>query len=193
MKKKNPVFISPSPNIPTVTTCAIYSGQCLWEGTNISEGRGTTLPFETIGAPFLKWTFKEEWNNPGHPAFNSNCFVRPVMFNPVFHKYANESCSGLHLLVREKKEYHSLAHSLQLINHIRNKTPEFEWRPGIYEAFNDKKAIELLVGDQLLLDYLENKSTWKEVKMKLREEENAWIEEVSPYLLYKKKLQTVKL
>src|SRR5262245_50566846 len=53
IRKKDAIFIAPSPNIPTTTTCGLYSGQYLWEGTNISEGRGTTQPFETIGAPFL--------------------------------------------------------------------------------------------------------------------------------------------
>ncbi len=95
--------------------------------------------------------------------------------------------------MREKKEYHSLAHSLQLMRYIKEKTPAFEWRQGKYEAFNNKKAIELLVGDRLLLDYLDNKAGWKEVKLKLDEEENEWIKEVSPFLIYKSPLQKLKI
>lgn len=193
IKKKEIVFISPSPNIPSVTTCSLYSGQCLWEGTNISEGRGTTLPFETVGAPFLNWVFSEDWNNSHHPVYNKNCYLRPLLFIPIFHKFANETCHGLQLLVHEIKEYHSLAHSLQLIKYIRGKTPAFGWRPGKYEDLNDKKAIELLVGDQLLLDYLDNKASWKEVKLKLDDEERKWIKEVSPFLIYKSPLQKLKI
>src|SRR5205085_8032915 len=152
-------------------------GQCLWEGTNISEGRGTTLPFEMIGSPFLGWVFNEKWNDPKHPAYNNNAYTRPVKFIPVFHKYISETCSGLHIMLHNKNKYHSLSHSIKLLGYIKNKTSGFAWKEEKYEAFNDKKAIELLVGDQLILDYFDNKSTWKEVKLKLHEEEAAWIKE----------------
>lgn len=191
--KKNTVFISPSPNIPSVATCALYSGQCLWEGTNISEGRGTTLPFEMTGAPFLDWVFADDWNNRRHPVFNKYCYIRPLLFIPVFHKFAGEACHGIHLMVHERGKYHSLAHSLQLIKYIKERTDSFEWRRGSYEAFNDKKAIELLVGDRLLLDYAENRATWKDIKLKLEEEETGWIKEVSPFLIYKSTLQKLKI
>ncbi|MEI9809593.1 MAG: exo-beta-N-acetylmuramidase NamZ domain-containing protein [Bacteroidota bacterium] len=82
IRKKEIVFIPPSPNIPSVNTCWVYSGQCLWEGTNISEGRGTTLPFETIGAPFLNWVFAEDWNAAHHSLYNKNCYIRPLLFIP---------------------------------------------------------------------------------------------------------------
>jgi uncharacterized protein YbbC (DUF1343 family) len=193
VNKKQARFIAPSPNIPYVSTCSLYSGQCLWEGTNISEGRGTTQPFEMIGAPFLNWVFKEDWNNKKHPAFNANCLIRPLRFIPVFHKFANEACYGLQLLPGQKQAYHSLAHSLQLLKYVKEKSPAFAWRPGLYEAFNDKKAIELLTGDKLLFDFLENKAGWKEVKLKLKEEENGWIREASPFLVYKSSLQKLKL
>jgi uncharacterized protein YbbC (DUF1343 family) len=192
-RKKETVFISPSPNIPTMATCALYSGQCLWEGTNLSEGRGTTLPFETIGAPFLNWVFEDDWNNNRHPAFNKNCYMRPLLFIPVFHKFSGQTCYGIHLLIHGKKNYHSLAHSLKLIKYVKERTNEFKWREGKYEAFNEKNAIELLVGDRLLLDYLENKASWEDVTQNLKEEETAWIKEVSPFLIYKSPLQKLKI
>jgi uncharacterized protein YbbC (DUF1343 family) len=192
-RKKETVFIAPSPNIPSVTTCTLYSGQCIWEGTNISEGRGTTLPFEITGAPFMNWVFREDWNHPDHPVYNKHCYVIPVIFKPVFNKFANETCFGFRLLINEKKEYHSLAHSLQLLKYVKEKTPAFEWRQGKYEAFNDKTAIELLLGDQLLLDYTAGKTTRKEIKLKFEEEETEWIKEVSPFLVYKSPLQKLKI
>jgi uncharacterized protein YbbC (DUF1343 family) len=193
VRRKETVFISPSPNIPSTTTCSLYSGQCLWEGTNISEGRGTTLPFETIGAPFLNWVFTEDWNNSRHPVHCKYCYIRPLIFSPVFHKFAGQTCHGIHLMVHEKGKYHSLSHSLQLIKYIKEKTPGFKWREGKYETFNDKKAIELLIGDQLLLDYTESKTGWKDVKIKLSEEEKTWIKEASPFLIYKPTLQKLKI
>jgi uncharacterized protein YbbC (DUF1343 family) len=193
IRKKESVFISPSPNIPAISTCTVYSGQCLWEGTNISEGRGTTLPFELIGSPAMDWVFRDDWNNATHPVYNKACFIRPVRFIPVFHKYKDQVCNGLHILPHPKKGYHSLAHSLQLIKYVKERTPGFAWREGKYEAFNDKKAIELLVGDQLLLDYLDNKTKWKEVKLKLDKEEREWIAEIAPFLIYKLPLQKLKI
>jgi len=190
---KGYIFIAPSPNIPTIATCNLYSGQCLWEGTNLSEGRGTTLPFEMIGAPFLNWVFKEDWNNAQHPVYNKNVFVRPVSFVPVFNKHALTTCDGLHLIVGKATVYHSLAHSLQLIKYVKEKTKKFEWRPGKYEALNEKKAIELLVGDQLLLNYLEDKATWKEVKQHMQNEEAVWIKSVAAHLIYKQKLKQTKI
>ncbi|MGZ8553005.1 MAG: DUF1343 domain-containing protein [Chitinophagaceae bacterium] len=193
VQKKDFIFIPPSPNIPSSTTCSLYSGQCLWEGTNISEGRGTTLPFEIIGAPFLQWVFTEDWNDTKHPAYNKNVHTRPVKFIPVFHKYAHDTCSGLHLMLHNNKKYHSLAHSIQLLKYIKEKSPAFEWKEGKYEAFNDKKAIELLVGDKLILDYFEDTARWKEVKTKLQDEESAWIKEASAFLIYKSSLQQLKI
>jgi len=163
------------------------------EGTNTNEAGGTPLPFETIGAPFLDWVFEEGWNNTKHPLFHKNCVIRPTRFVPVFHKYTNETCSGFQLIPDSRKEYHSLAHTLQLIKYVKEKTTSFEWRVGKYEAFNDKKAIELLAGDTLLLNYLEDKASWKEVKQKMNEEEREWIKEVSPFLIYKPSLQKLKL
>lgn len=192
-EKNSWTFVSPSPNIPTVETCTLYSGQCLWEGTNMSEGRGTTLPFATIGAPFVNWVFDEDWKSDKHPAYEQNCSVRPLIFTPIFHKYINEACAGIQLMPKLQEKYHSLQHSLRLIKYVKEKSASFEWRPGTYEALNDKIAIELLVGDPLLLDYLNDKTGWKEVKSKMDEEENSWIKEVSPFLIYKSPLEKLKI
>lgn len=193
VNQKDHRFIAPSPNIPSVAACNLYSGQCLWEGTTISEGRGTTLPFEMIGAPSMDWVFEEDWNRPDHPVFQKNCQIRPTRFVPVFHKFANETCNGIHLLPGENRSYHSLAHSLKLVRYVKERTASFAWRAGVYEAFNDRKAIELLVGDPLLLAWLEDKTSWKEVRQKMNEEEKAWIKEASPFLIYKPSLQKLKL
>ncbi len=191
--EKKHVFISPSPNIPTINTCKLYSGQCLWEGTNVSEGRGTTLPFETTGAPFMSWVFDESWNSKKHPAYNSSCSIRPIRFIPTFHKYAGEVCNGIQLMLLKKNSYHSLAHSLQLIRYCRERSAAFAWREGKYEALNDGRAIDLLVGDVTLLDYLHGKDNWKEVATKMADEETAWIKEVNPFLIYKSRLTQLKL
>ena len=121
-----------------------------------------------IGAPFLQWVFNEDWNNAKHPAYNKNVYTRPTKFIPVFHKYTNDTCSGLHLMIHEEDpNIIRFRIAIQLLKYIKEKTPAFEWKEGKYEAFNDKKAIELLTGDKLILDYFDNKNSWKEVKAKL--------------------------
>ncbi len=192
-KKKEWVFIPPSPNIPTRDTCKLYSGQCLWEGTIASEGRGTTLPFQVVGAPWMQWVMSDAWNRKKHPAYDANCFIRPLQFIPVFHKFTNDLCYGIQLLPQKGSDYHSLAHSLKLIHYARERTPQLMWREGSYEAFNQRSAIELLAGDSLVLQYLDHKASWKETAQHLDEEERNWIREATPYLLYKRSLQKLKL
>lgn len=192
-RKKALPFIAPSPNIPAIATCQLYSGQCLWEGTNLSEGRGTTQPFATVGAPFLNWVFTEDWNHRRHPGYHQHCRIRPLLFQPVFHKYAGEVCQGIQLMVEQADEYHSLAHTLQLMRYIRAKTPGFGWRSGPYEAFSKRPAIELLAGDPLMLDYLNGTGSWEALRSKMNDEERAWIREASPFLLYKQPLQKPKI
>lgn len=186
-------FIPPSPNMPSVKTCKVYSGQCLWEGTNASEGRGTTLPFEITGAPFMDWVFADKWNTKKHPAYDKRCYVKPIRFIPAYHKHANVVCSGFHLLPLEKSAYHSLSHSLKLLRYCKERSAELLWKEGTYEAFNNKTAIELLAGDLVLLNYLNGKCGWREVKEKLDEEESAWIKEAKQFLLSKKGLKKTSL
>lgn len=186
-------FIAPSPNIPDTATCMLYSGQCLWEGTLASEGRGTTQPFRIAGAPYMNWVFTDDWNERRHPAHHRNCVIRPLSFIPVFHKYSGVTCHGFELYPDHEKGYHSLAHSLQLIRYCRERSPELGWRPGTYEAFNDKTAIELLAGDQLILDHLNGLNEWKELRQWFAEEEHSWIETASPFLIYKPSLSQLKI
>ncbi|MCB1140222.1 MAG: DUF1343 domain-containing protein [Leptospiraceae bacterium] len=159
-----PVY--PSPNMPTVQTAEVYPGQCLLEGTNLSEGRGTTRPFLIFGAPFL-----------GSLPFNSSLFLpglrlRPLRFLPTFHKHAGQICEGfeLHVLTedydrrdpydRQSTEanglYAPLFCTLRLLRWIRANCPDFAWKTGVYEFRSDRPAIELLAGDPLLLEYLRN-------------------------------------
>lgn len=186
-------FILPSPNMPSLKTCNIYSGQCLWEGTNASEGRGTTTPFEMAGAPFMDWVFADKWNTKKHPVYDKSCYIKPVRFIPAYHKHVNMICNGFHLLPLEKSAYHSLSHSLKLLRYCKERSWGLLWREGAYEAFNDKTAIELLVGDIILLDYLNGKCSWKEVREKLDEEERAWIKEAKQFLLLKTGLRKLNL
>ena len=186
--------IQPSPNIPTRMTSLIYSGQCLFEGTILSEGRGTTNPFSIIGAPFLKWNdllaikkkVKEYTENYNY--LNSGIKLRPLCFIPAFHKFADELCRGFHLHLTGN-EFHSLLYSLILLRTISDYLPKINiWRQGQYEFGSNKTAIEILAGDKVLIDYLEGKESINQVKAVLREGENDWIRKTDKYRIYDEKL-----
>ncbi len=171
--------VAPSPNMPVISTALVYSGQCLLEGTNLSEGRGTTQPFEIFGAPYLD-VFRE---GPGPDEF-PGCRLRPLRFIPAFHKYAGESCEGWRIHV-VSPEFHALAFTLRMIRHVRETRPhDFRYRRGIYEFRSDRPAIEILVGDSDLLAYLDGRTSLDLVREKLTEAEDDWIRRANSYLLY---------
>lgn len=168
------LWIPPSPNIPFISTCYVYSGQCLLEGTNLSEGRGTTRPFETFGAPYIRednQRLRKELEN-----FQKESFVlRPLKFIPTFHKHKDEICGGYQILLKKPEKFHSLFFSLKLIRLLRDEYPkEFAYRDGAYEFRSDRPAIELLVGDRFLLDYLNGEHSDFIVFEYLKEEEKKW-------------------
>lgn len=172
--------IPPSPNIPFVTTTQVYAGQCLLEGTNLSEGRGTTRPFEIFGAPYLNVQIA------GHkiPIRSEGAVLRPLRFRPTFHKFVDRVCEGyqIHLTGRP---YHSLAFSLQLLRYLsETHGKQFEYLPGVYEFRSDRPAIELLAGDPLMLEYLRGQGQFAAVRQAMVESEQGWIKQMSEYLLY---------
>lgn len=194
---KTPCSIYPSPNIPSPYTCLMYSGQCLFEGTNLSEGRGTTRPFEIFGAPFLgslhyynQANGYSGWNDKRNPIYRDGAMLRMLHYIPTFHKYAGELCYGFQLHLTGKP-YHSLLHTLRILRFLRENVEGFAWREGVYEKGNDKTAIELLVGDTLLLSYLNGKATETEIYQALAEGEERWMKEAKEYAIYKEEFSRV--
>ncbi|MDR2748099.1 MAG: DUF1343 domain-containing protein [Treponema sp.] len=187
-----PWTIAPSPNIPGFHTCDFYSGQCLWEGTNVSEGRGTARPFEVFGAPWmedlLNYNRREgfsNWNEAGHPLSDPGAFLRWHRFIPGFHKYQDQCCFGFQVIRRPGKYYHALLHALRLIRFTAENCEGFSFLPGRYEAGNDKTAIELLAGDPVILDYLAGRGpALADVADHFGKEEGGWIEKTGGYRFY---------
>jgi len=142
-------WVMPSPNMPTPATALVYPGQCLFEATNLSEGRGTTRPFEIVGAPFLDgydWVAalaemaRQELPLPG-------VRFRPLSFRPTFHKFAGRSCGGVQLHVTDRAAFRPYATGIALIASARRLAPdEFRWRTEPYEFVADPPAIDLLSG-----------------------------------------------
>lgn len=170
--------IPPSPNMPGPRTPLLYSGQCLWEGTELSEGRGTTRPFEIFGAPYCDFVFREK--GPAAPG----AMLRPLAFLPAFHKHAGTTCFGFQILL-DGRPYHSLAHSLRLLRFFRENSGDlFEWRKGPYEFRSDRPAIELLAGDPDLLDYLRGETSFERAAEAMAAGEEAWLRDARAFLLY---------
>ncbi len=139
-------WVMPSPNMPTLDTATVYPGQCLLEGTNLSEGRGTTRPFELFGAPYLDAagvaSRLEKMSLPG-------VTLRPTAFRPTFQKHSGEICRGFQLHVTDRKRFSSLATSYALLSAIIAHHPDaFQWRTKAYEFVADRLAIDLLTGDE---------------------------------------------
>jgi uncharacterized protein YbbC (DUF1343 family) len=131
----------------------VYPGQVIWEGTNISEGRGTTLPFELTGAPFINPTqVLEQLAGIDLPG----CTLRPLVFEPTSGKWAGQSCAGFHLHVTRPQTFLSYRLSLSLYQALLQLYPEdFSYKQPPYEYEYDLLPMDLILGDQKLRQDLE--------------------------------------
>lgn len=138
-------FVPPSPNMPTYDTALVYPGGCLLEGTNLSEGRGTTRPFEMFGAPFLDGeAMAREFAAIGLPGVK----VRPISFRPTFHKFAGQICGGVQVHPTDPTSFLPVATYVALIALAYEQSPEkFQFRTERYEFVDDVPAFDLLTGD----------------------------------------------
>lgn len=135
-------WVLPSPNMPTPETARVYPGGCLLEGTNASEGRGTTRPFEIFGAPWIDGAALAAavGEVPG-------ATLRPLVFEPTFHKHARVSCGGVQVHVTDERAFEPYAAYVRLLAAMRALAPhELAWRKDAYEFVTDRPAIDLLTG-----------------------------------------------
>lgn len=150
-------WVPPSPNLPRFESALVYAGQVLFEGTNVSEGRGTTTPFEVVGAPYID-PFRlaaalQELALPG-------VFFRPIRFCPSFDKWAGHSCGGVMLHVTDCRSYQPYRTSLHLLAAIKGLWPrEFAWRPPPYEYEYQRWPIDILSGSSALREWLDGLQT----------------------------------
>lgn len=138
-------FVMPSPNMPTYETALVYPGGCLLEGTNLSEGRGTTRPFELVGAPWLDGVrLARDLQALSLPGFRA----RPVTFQPMFHKHAGLPCGGVQVHVTQPDSFRPYATYLALVALAHDQDAgRFAFRTEKYEFRDDVPAFDLLTGD----------------------------------------------
>jgi uncharacterized protein YbbC (DUF1343 family) len=137
-------WVMPSPNMPTPYTALVYPGQCLFEATNVSEGRGTTRPFEVVGAPFLDGY---AWAAALAETPRAGLRLRPLSFRPTFHKFTGLACGGVQLHVTDAAAFRPYRTGVALIAAARKLGGDaFRWRTEPYEFVADPPAIDLLTG-----------------------------------------------
>ena len=170
-------WVPPSPNMPTVETATLYPGTCLIEGTNLSEGRGTTKPFEWIGAP---WINPERWGDRLNSIDLPGARFRPIHFTPAFSKYADEACHGVQVHVTDRDQFKPVALALHLIATVQRDYPDrFEFLENRGRYFFD-----LLAGTDTLRVRLMAGESAAEIVQSWEAEIEQFTERCRPYLLY---------
>lgn len=175
-------WVLPSPNIPTLDTAIVYPGAVLFEGTMISEGRGTTRPFELIGAPWIDGERLAETLNakrlPG-------VVFRPVFFEPTFHKHAKEGCGGCQIHVTDRTSFEPVRASVELLIELRRQSPaRFAWREPPYEYEHVKPPIDILYGSESLRTAVEAGRSADEIRATWKADEEAFARLRERFLLY---------
>jgi uncharacterized protein YbbC (DUF1343 family) len=177
-------WVLPSPNLPRWEGCLVYPGQVLLEGTNLSEGRGTTTPFEVFGAPFV---------NPAKLLAELKLFqlagvrLRPVRFEPTFDKWQGKSCGGSYLHVADPQAFRPVRTTLALLAAVRRLWPrQFAWRDPPYEYEKVKKPIDILFGNCTFREALDRDAlkTPADLDEVLKLDAVGWRKQVADYLLY---------
>lgn len=177
-------WVLPSPNMPTLDTALVYPGQCLLEGTNLSEGRGTTRPFEIFGAPWLDGRALADALR-GEPDAIPGLAVRPLGFKPTFQKFAGRSCGGVQLHVRDAAAVRSLQTSWAVLTAAwRLGQGAMRWRTERYEFVDDRPALDLLAGGPWLRAAVEAQAPLAELLAAQEPGRRAFIARRRPFLLY---------
>ena len=181
-KSRRP-WVLTSPNLPTWDSVSVYPGLVLLEGTNISEGRGTTLPFQLIGAPYISNPEKivKKINDYGNKV-SSGLFLRPTQFLPLFGKWANNVCHGFQIHVLDHEQVKSYALGIATIHSIMSEYPkEFLWKEPPYEYEYTRKPIVFLIGSD---HYQNHFDSFKISDPFWREELDDFLNRSSDYLIY---------
>ncbi|MCE5194252.1 MAG: DUF1343 domain-containing protein [Nitrospiraceae bacterium] len=175
-------WVMPSPNIPTLDAATVYPGMCLLEGTNLSEGRGTTRPFEIFGAPFIdpeKIVKKIKEHKLNGVVF------RPVYFQPTFQKFSGELCGGAQIHVIDRNKFKPFKTGVAVLKSIMELyRDKFEWKQPPYEYEAVKPPIDILAGTDILRKSLEKNESLKNMEEWWKEQSREFQKTRKEYLIY---------
>jgi uncharacterized protein YbbC (DUF1343 family) len=175
-------WVMPSPNMPTPDTAIVYPGTVLFEGTNVSEGRGTTRPFELIGAP---WVDPERLADKLNAYALPGAYFRPTVFEPTFQKHARTACGGVQIHVLDRDVFPAVKAAVAVLIEMRaQNTSEFQWRQPPYEYEEIKLPIDILAGSSNLREEIEAGKPLEKIAAGWRDGEIAFEAARKHYLLY---------
>jgi uncharacterized protein YbbC (DUF1343 family) len=175
-------WVLPSPNMPLVNTAVVYPGQVLLEGTNVSEGRGTTRPFELFGAPYIQW---DEVAETIEKEALEGVALQEMGFRPTFNKWADAMCKGFFIHVVDRKRFRPYRFTMSLLSALLRLYPsEFQWSDPPYEYVEDKLPIDVVLGDKRVRRDLEQGRSVLDMENEWSEELQAFLKTRSRYLLY---------
>ncbi len=175
-------WVPPSPNLPTLDSVIVYPGMVLVEGTQVSEGRGTTRPFEMVGAPYLRpRAYANLLNSLNLPGI----FFRPVHFEPTFQKWKGEMCGGVQLHVLDRNEFEPYLTGVMVLSAAVSLCRDsFRWRQPPYEYEYEKRPIEILCGGKEIPEMIEMNLPPEEIRQSWQADVAGFCRQREPYLLY---------
>lgn len=178
-------WVPPSPNIPSFPSTLLFSGGVFFEGTNVSEGRGTTKPFEYVGAPFVDADkLAKAMNAKKLPGV----YFRPVYFQPTFHKGKDQVCGGVNTHVTDRKKFDSFRAGAELLLQIATDADkQFQWKPPPYEYETVKMPIDLISGTARFRQLVDARASLKDFLADAKRDSASFAKERKPYLLYPRK------
>ena len=183
-------WVNPSPNAASLNMARCFPGTVLFEGTTLSEGRGTTTPLEVIGAPDIDFERTLARMSSLAPDWLSGCRLRPCFFEPTFHKYVGEMCAGVQIHTDNRDYRHDRFRPYRiaalLLKAVRSADPDYDiWRLFAYEYETERRAIDLLSGGTFLRDWVDDPAaTPADFDARLNRDEAAWAETRKPFLMY---------
>jgi uncharacterized protein YbbC (DUF1343 family) len=172
----------PSPNIPTLDSAVVYPGTVLFEGTNVSEGRGTTRPFELIGAP---WVDPEPFSARLNQSGLDGVFFRPVSFEPTFHKHPRTLCGGCQVHVTDRDAFRPVETGVVLLQAFLRADPDrFMWREPPYEYEYLLQPIDILYGSSDLRERLIRDDDARDIAASWQPSVEEFLDVRASFLLY---------
>lgn len=175
-------WVMPSPNMPTVDTSVVFPGTVFLEGTQVSEGRGTTRPFEIIGAPFID---ENELAEALKSLELEGAIFRPTKFLPTFQKHQGETCGGVFIHVIDRKIFQPVITGFAIVSLIYNLYKEdFKWKNPPYEYEFDRNPFDVIAGTMKTREFIEKNEDIKTVKQYWRENVKEFEKVRTEYFLY---------
>lgn len=176
-------WVLPSPNMPTLDTATVYPGMVLYEGTMVSEGRGTTRPFELIGAPYIDpYELTDRLNRAGL----EGAYFRPTFFQPTFHKHVGQLCGGLQLHITDRNKLKPVIAAVATLREIYHLYQEsFAWKQPPYEYVTDKLPIDVIFGTDKVRTMIEGGAALADIEESWRLPTAEFLRLRQNYLIYK--------